>query len=64
MLRSLPLYALLASCAGPTLDPVPVVRGPLASRNQHPLALTLHHPRPRRAVTQPVNSTGTALDLV
>lgn len=64
MRQSLLLLALVAACAGPAADPAPVVRGPLASRNQHPLALTLHHPRPRRAVTQPVGSTGAALDLV
>lgn len=31
-------------------DPAPVVRGPLPTRNQHPVSLTFLHMRPRRAV--------------
>lgn len=49
------LGLLLASCGA--LSPAPeaaaVVRGPLPSRNQHPVAMTFLHPRPRRAVTTP-----------
>jgi hypothetical protein len=63
MRRSLLLLALLTACAGPATDPALVLRGPLPTRNQHPFALTLHHPRPRRAVTQPSGTTGIALDL-
>ena len=49
-----------SSCAGlaPTSDPAPVVRGPLSTRQQHPMALTLMAFRPRRAVTQPEGEFG------
>ncbi len=53
----------LAACAGPRSDPAQVVRGPLAVRNQHPFALTLHHPRPRRAAILSPGRTAAALDL-
>ena len=45
----------LAGCASwaPTDDPAPIVRGPLTTRHQQPMALTLMAFRPRRAATQP-----------
>ena len=61
--RSRTITALLASvgalgiagCASwaPTDDPEPVIRGPLPTRQQQPMALTLMAFRPRRAATQP-----------
>lgn len=43
-----------AACAGcVSADPAPIVRGPLATRIQHPLALTTLGFRPRRAAAQP-----------
>lgn len=39
------------SAMGRTKDPAKVIRGPLASRNHHPVALTFLHPLPRRAAT-------------
>jgi len=71
LLRLAPLALLpldLAACTallGPRLDdPTPIVRGPLPTRNQHPVSLTFLHMRPRRAaVTAPgrteVTLTGT-----
>ena len=56
--RLVPLLLLpldLAACnalLGPRIDdPSPIVRGPLPTRNQHPVSLTFLHMRPRRAVT-------------
>lgn len=46
----LPVLA-LAACVAP--DPAPVVRGPLPTRNNHPVSLTFLHMRPRRAVALP-----------
>lgn len=45
----------LAGCASlaPTDDPAPVVRGPLPTRQQQPMGLTLMAFRPRRAAVQP-----------
>ena len=45
----------------PTEDPAPVVRGPLTTRNQQPMALTLMAFRPRRAATQPEGELGLAV---
>jgi hypothetical protein len=43
-----------SSCASflPASDPAQIVRGPLSTRQQHPLALTMMAFRPRRPVTQ------------
>lgn len=59
-LPSCALLALLASCSslGHTSDPAPHVRGPLATRQQHPLGLTLMAFRPRRPVTQDAGELG------
>ena len=43
-------------------DPAQVVRGPLPTRNQHPVSLTFLHMRPRKAATQPKGKVGVALD--
>ena len=40
----------------------PRTRGPLPTRNQHPLALTILHPRPRSAHTQPAGTLGVELE--
>lgn len=47
-----------ASFLGHAKDPAPIVRGPIPSRAQHPLALTVMSFRPRRAVTQPEGTFG------
>lgn len=65
---SLPLLLLaalgcLGGCISPPNDPARVIRGPLPTRNQHPFALTFHHPRPRRAVIQAPETMGVGLDL-
>ena len=57
------LLVAVVGCIAPPVDPAPVVRGPLPTRNQHPFALTFHHPRPRRAATQPSGTTGVGVDL-
>ncbi len=58
------VVTLLSACIGPrSADPAPIVRGPLATRVQHPFALTLLSMRPRRAAVQPEGSWGKALDL-
>lgn len=44
-------------------SPAEVVRGPLATRQQHPISLTLFAFRPRRAVTQPKGELGVAGQL-
>ena len=50
LLLPVALLFTLAGCAGPPIAGEPAaVRGPLAARAQHPLALTLLGPRPRRA---------------
>jgi len=61
----LALWAGASGCASwrPTSDPARVVRGPLATRNQHPVALTLLHMRPRRATVQPKGKLGGAVDM-
>ncbi|TDJ73146.1 MAG: DUF3187 family protein [Planctomycetota bacterium] len=65
----LPLGVLLslAGCSllpRPAEDVQPIVRGPLPSRTQHPLALTYLALRPRRAETQPVDRLGVAFQSV
>lgn len=62
-LSPVPLLALALALAPACLtpDPAPIVRGPLASRPQHPLGLTFLALRPRRAQTQPAGSTGIGL---
>lgn len=58
------LLALLASCAlAPQRDPRPVVRGPLASRNLHPLSLALIAFRPRRAAVEAEGEWHVAADV-
>lgn len=62
--RALLALALLSGCiSAPQADPAQVVRGPLATRVQHPFSLTLLSMRPRRAVIQERGTSGTALDL-
>ena len=58
------LWAAVSGCASwrPTSDPARVVRGPLATRNQHPVALTLLHMRPRRATVLPKGKWAGAVD--
>ncbi len=69
MRARVPLAALAllvtASCAGlrHADDPAPHVRGPLAARQQHPMALTLMAFRPRRPVTQAEGTTGLGAQL-
>lgn len=60
----LPLL-LLGSCAAleHSAAPAASVRGPLATRQQHPMALTLMAFRPRRAVTQDEGTTGVGAQL-
>lgn len=55
------LLALGIGCYAP--DPAHVVRGPLPIRNQHPVALTFLHLRPRRARVQPQGTATLAVDL-
>jgi hypothetical protein len=56
--------ALLSGCiSAPQADPAQIVRGPLATRVQHPFSLTLLSMRPRRAAIQEKGTSGTALDL-
>jgi len=59
LLLAVPLFA----CVAHDPAPAPVVRGPLATRNQHPVALTFLHHRPRRPVTQPEGTWGAAFEL-
>ena len=55
---------LLGGCiAPPSADPAQVVRGPLATRVQHPFSLTLLSMRPRRAAIQKPGAWGSAFDL-
>jgi hypothetical protein len=54
---------LISACSSllPADDPAPTVRGPLTTRNQQPMALTLMAFRPRRAMTQPEGELGLAV---
>lgn len=55
---------LLNACLGTHApDPAPVVRGPLATRTQHPVSLTLLHFRPRRATVAEPGEWGAAVDF-
>jgi len=64
LLSSLLALAPLTACTAPGWadDPAPRVRGPLASRTQHPLSLTFLALRPRRAVTQAEGTYGVAAE--
>ena len=63
-LRGLMLLALLCGCiSAPQADPAQIVRGPLATRVQHPFSLTLLSMRPRRAAIQEEGVSGASLDL-
>ena len=55
---------MVSGCASwrPSSHPARVVRGPLATRNQHPVALTLLHMRPRRATVLPKGKLAGAVD--
>ncbi|MDP6939730.1 MAG: DUF3187 family protein [Planctomycetota bacterium] len=56
--------ALLSACvSAPQADPAQIVRGPLATRVQHPFSLTLLSMRPRRAVIQEEGTSRASLDL-
>ncbi len=59
------LLCLASSCAAlrHTENPAQTVRGPLATRQQQPMALTLFAFRPRRAVTQPKGELGLGAQL-
>jgi len=62
--HALVALALLSSCiSAPQADPAQIVRGPLATRVQHPFSLTLLSMRPRRAIIQEEGTTGAALDF-
>lgn len=52
---SLPLVLILAGCGvlAPAPEAAAVVRGPLPTRTQHPVAMTFLHPRPRSVATTP-----------
>ncbi len=54
-----------AACSSlaPTQDPARVVRGPLTTRQQHPLGLTLMAFRPRRPVTQESGTSAHGVQL-
>jgi hypothetical protein len=48
----------------PSEEALPIVRGPLPSRTQHPMALTYLAMRPRRAAIQPVDRIGVEFQSV
>tara|TARA_R110002072_G_scaffold68371_8_gene166563 strand:- start:2133 stop:3218 length:1086 start_codon:yes stop_codon:yes gene_type:complete len=59
------LVVLMTGCSAlaPGADVTFRARGPLATRPQHPMLLTMLGPRPRSVRTQPEGSTGFAADL-
>ena len=63
--RSHSLSVVLLALGGCGLLPEenPPTRGPIATRNQHPLALTVLQPRPRSARTQPQGTLGVETEL-